>query len=234
MPTKGTRRVRKVKKRKKSAQELEMKQVDYVRNAGLNIFGRVMNTPLPTKLKAKLRYFDFPSLNIGTGGATATQVYSANGCYDPDITGVGGQPRGFDQIMALYDHFVVIGSKITVQLAANAATAPIMAVLDLKDTQSTDSNITASMESSFATNKLHSPAGPTTAMVQTFAPRFLGRSHPLSDPDLKGSASANPSESAYYHLVLASLAGVDETVIVPSVVLEYTVMFIEPKRPSAS
>lgn len=235
MPTKGVRRVkRRVNKRKAKNQDVEMKQVDYIRNAGLNIFGRVMNTPLPTKLKAKLRYFDFPTMNIGLGGAAATQVYNANGMYDPDYSGAGGQPRGFDQLMSLYDHFVVIGSKITVQVATGAGIGPVMCVLDLKDTNAADANIVASMESSYATNKLHSPAGNTSVLVQTFSPKFLGRSHPLSDPDLKGSDSANPAEAAYYHLVMASIAGVDETAVYPSVVIEYTCIFIEPKRPSAS
>lgn len=217
------------KKRRK-----ELTQAQYLRNAGMFMFGSVNNTPLPTKLKATFRYFDAPSMNIGLAGAPATHVYSANGCYDPDITGAGGQPRGFDELMALYDHFVVIGSKCTVMYAANAASAPTLLMLDLKDTQTADANQRATMESSFSSYILHSPAGPTSCLVQTFSPKFLGKSKYLSDPDLKGSASANPDESAYYHVVMSSPSGTDEGVAYPTVVLEYTVMLIEPKRPSAS
>lgn len=211
-----------------------MTQEEYIRNAGLAIFGRVSNTPLPTKLKATLRYYDGPTLNIGAIGSTATHVYSCNGMYDPDISGIGGQPRGFDQLMALYDHFVVIASKITVMLADNVSSAPVLFMLDLKDTQTLDSNTTATMESSFSSYSLHSPAGPVSTLVQTFSPRFLGKSNYLSDPDLKGSASANPDESAYYHVVVSSPSGVDEAAVYPTVVIEYTAMFIEPKRPAAS
>lgn len=235
MQISGQRRRRRTKSRgRKKRRKGRMTQYEYVRNAGLNIFGRVMNTPLPTKLKATLRYFDFPTLDIGVAGAPATHVYSASDLYDPDRTGAGGQPRGFDQLMALYDHFVVIGSKCVMKLGSAANTNPVYIAIDLKDTASPDSNLVATGESSFMSWDLHSPAGATTTLVQTYSPKFLGRSYPLSDPDLKGSDAASPDENGFYHIMAASPFQTNEAAVVPCVVVEYTAMFIEPKRPSAS
>lgn len=205
-----------------------------VANAGLNMFARVPNTPLPKTLKVKMVYSDYPSLNIGAGGAPATHVYRASDLYDPDLTGVGGQPRGFDQLMTLYDHFVVIGSKITVKLGAVAATQPVFFSVNLKDTGSADANIETTTESAYACWDLVNPYGPSSTLVQTYSPKFLGRSKPLSDPDLKGSDSASPAENAFYHVVVGSPTATDEAVLAPFVVIEYTAILIEPKRPPAS
>lgn len=47
---------------------------------------------------------------------TQTNVYSSwfvgNGCYNPDGTGVGGQPTGFGEWSAFYDYYRVVASKI--------------------------------------------------------------------------------------------------------------------------
>jgi hypothetical protein len=52
----------------------------------------------PAKFRAKLRYVDARAISI-TGGAMAYYTYELNNLYDPDLTGVGHQPMGFDQLM---------------------------------------------------------------------------------------------------------------------------------------
>lgn len=63
----------------------------------------------PQQLKTKLRYvvrkeFDLTSGNIVTG------TMRANDLYDPEYTVGGHQPRGFDEMMAVYQTFTVTGS----------------------------------------------------------------------------------------------------------------------------
>lgn len=48
---------------------------------------------------------------VGTG---ATQTWSLTGLFDPDITGVGAQPVGFDPWMIMYQNYLV--TKVTVEL----------------------------------------------------------------------------------------------------------------------
>jgi len=54
-------------------------------------------------------------------GAIGTQLYSSNSLVDPDVTGVGGQPRFFDTLVganatdAPYNSYRVYASKITVE-----------------------------------------------------------------------------------------------------------------------
>lgn len=69
---------------------------------------------LPNRYVTKLRYVDHVTLTLPVGGAAVSNSFRANDLYDP-YSGAGGhQPMGFDMLSAHYDHFVVIGSKITV------------------------------------------------------------------------------------------------------------------------
>lgn len=63
---------------------------------------------------AKMRYHDIISLNPGVG-TTSLHLFRANSVFDPDETGVGHQPAGFDQWAARYTHYTVLGAKITVR-----------------------------------------------------------------------------------------------------------------------
>jgi len=137
--------------------------------------------------------------------------------------------------MALYDHFVVIGSKITVKLACTAAnTNPVLLCVSLRDTASAINQPYSTLEQSFCSWDVIPSDGETHTLVQTFNNRFLGRTSPLSDPDLKGSETANPVEQAYFHVSLSSPSGTNEPINYAIVVIEYDAILIEPKRPSAS
>lgn len=54
-----------------------------------------------------------------------SNVFRLNSLYDPDYTGVGAQPRYFDQLIALYGAYVVTGCKARVTYCGfGAATHP--------------------------------------------------------------------------------------------------------------
>ena len=59
----------------------------------------------------KMRYVEEFELNPGLG-SVASYVFRANGLYDPNYTGAGHQPYGFDQWMTYYNQFTVLGSKM--------------------------------------------------------------------------------------------------------------------------
>lgn len=65
--------------------------------------------------KSIVVYSDFGRAVDPGLASIASYVYSLNGLYDPDITGVGGQPTGFDQYMALYAKYTVLKAKVTCQ-----------------------------------------------------------------------------------------------------------------------
>lgn len=69
-------------------------------------------TGFPSNRVVTLKYVQSLYLHAPGNGAPIGNVFSANSCYDPDTTGGGHQPSGFDQWRQFYDYYCVIGSKI--------------------------------------------------------------------------------------------------------------------------
>ncbi len=83
--------------------------------------GQVYTVPknirlFPMTKRTSMRYVwssEATQLDIPAGNFYI-QNFNGNGLFDPDRTGVGNQPRGFDDAMAFYSSYKVLGSSITV------------------------------------------------------------------------------------------------------------------------
>lgn len=58
-----------------------------------NRFGPVQSTKVARRV---LKYVDTLTLNPGTAGVSDTYVFQLNSLYDPNVSGTGHQPKGFD------------------------------------------------------------------------------------------------------------------------------------------
>lgn len=80
--------------------------------------------PFPPIMHRKLAYSQVVRLTSGSGGLSGTsQVFRANSLYDPDLTGTGHQPYGFDQLCSAtgpYSRYKVCGAVITARVTAPA------------------------------------------------------------------------------------------------------------------
>lgn len=201
--------------------------------------GMQKNSPLSTKLKVVMPYQATFNLNPGIG-TIGVHVFSLNSLYDPDVTGIGHQPRGFDQLVGvLYDHYVVILTAIQVDFHNTDTTQAQIVSVTVKDNVTLESTMNDYMESGRTSYSVVSGANSGKAMARirmTINPnKFLGRSHPLSDPQLKGSASGSPLEGCYFHIAAGPVDGtVDGSPIQCNVMLVYTAILIEPRTPGIS
>jgi hypothetical protein len=73
----------------------------------------------PTTFRAKLRYVDARDMAV-VAGIRTHYTYAVNNLYDPDLTGIGHQPMGLDQLLGttsttgFYEHAYVNNAEITV------------------------------------------------------------------------------------------------------------------------
>lgn len=74
----------------------------------------------------KLRYRQKLTLTAST--TFQYNVFRLNSMYDPDYTGIGGQPMGFDQLAALYNKFTVYGCKVRIS-CSQAGAVPTTVVM---------------------------------------------------------------------------------------------------------
>uniref|UniRef100_UPI0040478526 hypothetical protein n=1 Tax=Yoonia sp. TaxID=2212373 RepID=UPI0040478526 len=84
---------------------------------------------LRTKQNCVLRYHETFSLNPAIGGVPALYSFRSNGCFDPNFTGVGHQPRGYDQIMAMYSHLAVREAQIEIWFTTSDGAPVILGIV---------------------------------------------------------------------------------------------------------
>lgn len=193
---------------------------------------------MPTKLKRTFNYCAKITLNGGTAGTADSKRFSCNSLYDPDRTSIGHQPMGFDQFLGvLFDHYTVIGAKITINCMAQTNTRPdANQIISIKvvDTSSSQNDITASIEQG---RVVYGMLGGSDGNASTLnlshkcnPAKFLGRSRPLSDPDLKGNVSSSPNEECFFEINAASIEERDAPPVDCLVTIQYTAILTERIR----
>lgn len=83
----------------------------------------------PTRLRRTLQYVDNYLLS-SVAGSIVTQQWKVNSMFDPDLTGTGHQPRGFDQLCTTsgpYAKYRVLAVRISGEaLSTNDATMTLI------------------------------------------------------------------------------------------------------------
>lgn len=205
-------------------------------------------TSIPLSIQPKyrlgrLRYTEQFNLNA-TAGTIAYNDLCANGLYDPNLTGVGHQPYGFDQIMTLYNHYVVLGSRITCQFLIDTATSGIPAYAGVALCPTTAvvgafSNVNHFLESGTVPKKQvivsnnnmgnSNGKGGTRISMNFSTKKYFNRS-PRDSDELQGNSSANPSEQAIFTVYAASVIGTDPQNIVCLATIDYICLFTEVQQ----
>jgi len=192
----------------------------------------VRGIPLfPIRFKAMLRYYE--AVSISTSGTVGAYVFSANGLFDPNITGTGHQPMGFDQIMLSYEHYCVLQARINVVAQNTSTTGTPQIVVQLAASNTVATLSQAIMEQGQLA-KVHLTAGPGYGCSQQLKQairigKFLGIPNVLDNPDCIGTVAANPVEQEYFHIYGWDDNAQTSTVNL-DVTIEYEAMFIEPKK----
>jgi len=196
---------------------------------------------LGNQLKTTLRYCERNvSLNPGVSGAVASYAFSCNGLYDPNKTGIGHQPIAFDQIMLMFDHYVVTGATITAYCQNQDSTYQQFVGIQCDDNAASlvthDPNTLIEQgRGKWALLDQFGTSADTRILKMRVDPnKFMSRSNALCDPELKGSVTANPVEQCFFQLWAAPVISADSSQCIVTVVIDYEVTFIEPKTLAGS
>lgn len=191
---------------------------------------RVYAGPLPATCKTRLTYQTTLSLNAGAG-AWLSNIFAANGIFDPDITGVGHQPRGRDEMTALYNHNYVTAAYITCRYVGEANGNVIVWGVAVRDDATPFATVNDFAEYRNSKYKCAKTTITTNEMVITqkvIPHKFLGIKT-WDDDALRGTSAANPSEMVYFHVGCADAFGGDPGAASIDVHITYYVTFTEPK-----
>lgn len=192
-------------------------------------------SPLPTIYKANFMYSENISVNPAAGVTPALQVMRTHSLFDPNLTGTGHQPRGYDEMMTLYAHYTVVGVKCSVTFVNQSngtgqnalcgiTLARSAAILgDVNDYQ--ENNQTKSVILGVS----NGPKAPTITF-NTNPNKFLGISNPMGNSTVRGSVSSSPQEDAYFHIWVAPTDGNEDLDGVDLIIrMEYIAILTERK-----
>jgi hypothetical protein len=168
----------------------------------------------PASLRVVLTY-SFTTSLTSTAGSTATQLFAGNGAFDPDITGVGAQPLGYDQWSSFYLRYRVLASSIEVNLATPDITTNdqgiVRAVVTPSNTSTTFTNLSAAAAQPYAKQRLLNgvsggvgPFAPIRSSMETDLIMGVTKQSVMSEENYGAAVSANPAELWYWHISLAT------------------------------
>jgi hypothetical protein len=179
-----------------------------------------------------LRYAEQMTFNPGSA-TNSSNVFSANGCYDPNVTGTGHQPYGFDEYCAAgaagpYNRYTVLRSRMKVVVFVPAVENATPGTAEARGGALVTINLRRENTTNFtnAYSNIEDPSNLGWKLVNQFqntavlttrwadigayfgiAPKVYG-----SQVDFSGTGAANPSVQAYW---IVSVSTPAQTVIDP-------------------
>jgi len=208
--------------------------------AGSNVKTTVIERTLPlfpVRTTRRLRYSDNFSL-ASTSGAVNTYVLGANCLYDPNITGTGHQPMGFDEMMLYYNHYTVTHCKLT--LVAKAVSSSKMTVMLRMDSSSTPITVIDRLVElggvvieHISNTGVYGDSKEMHLGLDIAKIQGISSSAMTADTSLRGSNAANPSEITYFHVLVCDAAGLTGTVNF-DMVMDFVAVFTEPRDATES
>jgi len=201
----------------------------------------------PNTKTVNLRYVENFTLNPGVLGASV-QVFSMNGLFDPNITGVGHQPMFFDNYMALYAGYRVNNAYITfiacdtnivnsVQTASGttsgqyyAANERAVRMFIVKDRSQTDYSASLNTLIEEGNTNLAWRYAPQSTSITMPKLRMFGNPVTLlnvnrKDEELQGSATSNPAQECYFICGVDNMPGSNADSMNFQVIITYNVTF---------
>lgn len=158
----------------------------------------------PDRLQVKLRYCDTYTAT-STLGALVLQVMRGNSLFDPDSTGSGHQPFGFDQWKTIMSYYRVLASSIRVSCIAQTSTSGATESFRIIVAPRLDT-------SALVVNSASELPYAQTALGQLFKPVYMQQymttakvwgvnpSSVTSEDDYAALITANPVAQWYWHV----------------------------------
>lgn len=218
---------------KLSGMQVDSKKQDYK---------RLKRLPKHVETKAsKRKLLEFVArIRFSAASPQDSYTFRGNGLYDPDETGVGVQPEGFDEMMALYDNYRVHGSKIIVDFinesSSTFASTKAVAVYASRDNAPAPAS-SVEVAQRHSGHRLLGLGTSGIPKVRITRSSLTGKSY--ATPDIRtgdmfsGTASANPSNEWYWNVVSSSIDDASTHTSYPVTMLVrivYDVEFHNPKE----
>lgn len=203
-----TRRSRRSRRRRSSAMSVQVRRMPHI---------------MPDRALVRMPYTTTIAYNL-TGSIYQEYTYRGNSIFDPDASGVGGQPLGFDQWNAFYNLYEVSASSIKVELV-NTTVSQLRLALRPSNAlgNQTDIDFVASLPYS-KVKVMSDRAGDTFRLSNRLSTSVIrGQATGLLTNN-QSALNTNPQVQWYWHVGL--WAPIDANPVYTCVTIWYDVIFM--------
>lgn len=194
----------------------------------------VFNSPVKPEWKGKLNYSETFQLTTGTAGVAGThQSFILNSLYDPNFTGTGHQPYGFDQLTNFYLRYIVEKVKVTLIWSNVGTTNDVVGFYKINASGAAGTVTGATLdyitEQNSSSTIYISSSGNQRVVEQNFVvdiPKVFGmKKMEWVDDGNYSLYTANPTRAAMLYIDVASPSGTSGIAVVCQAIFEYQCRF---------
>lgn len=159
-------------------------------------------TAITDSMLVKLKYSQ--AVDLTSGANPGSHVFNMNSIFDPNFTGVGHQPLGYDEWSNFYAQYCVYGASWNVRIVGDGNAACLAGVL-VKPNSTLLNNFDTIRERPYSQDAICGLQG-SNKHIQCFkgfmsTKRIFGlKTLTVADDQYIASFGANPSNSWYLHL----------------------------------
>lgn len=191
----------------------------------------------PTRKLVRVRYQELIAINPAVAGVIGNYQFIANGIHDPNLTGGGHQPMGHDEWAQFYNHYTVLGSKITVTGMSDSAGEAVLYGVYISDDATVPTSLNELIENGKTGYRYTGSVWKTQNMISRkfSSKKFFNIKDPKDNNNLRATFGTNPSEQAVFTVWCRSVdSTTDPGNMYFNVVIDYIVALHERKDLSAS
>lgn len=183
--------------------------------------------PIPQRFITKLKYSD-----IVYTGASGHFGMNMNSLFDPNASGGGHQPYGFDQLALLYNRYRVISCSYRLNVGVGTTTVPFIFTAmpaNVNVAATTASEIRENPRARYVTQ--NPGAGVVVLHGKSYLPSIVGRNKAqyMADDRYQATVLTDPSEQIILNIQTFDMAGATIANIPIQVVMEFTAEFFDIK-----
>lgn len=193
----------------------------------------------PNSVRVNLPFTQVLAPGTTSGGLYVYQ-YRANSCFDPDYSGTGLQPNGFDQWAQFYNSFVVLSSEVIVEYVASGAYVGELVVVPSFNASS-PANTKEATGWRYAKSVMGVPSGNATyhkivSKMSTATMCGVPPAAVLSDSDWASTISTNPANfnTWFWNIFLQNQSSSTTLGDYLRVTIVYDVKFFDPAQSAFS
>ena len=184
--------------------------------------------PIPQRFITKMKYSE-----ILTTDSVGHYRMNLNSIFDPNRTGVGHQPYGFDTLATLYNRYRVISCGYRISTYTNSGGA-VVNLGAIPANEELTFNTFSELRENPRAKYIHQSTGGEIVYLtgKTYIPSLVGRTKAqyMADDRYQAQVNGNPNELAVLNIVSVPGGGDTPTAASFQIVMEYTVEFFDIKH----